>query len=288
MAEAPGQAALALASTDRWATRQRYELLGTSFEVLATSDELGARVHRLLLPFCGSQRGACSRRLFLVDEQSADGYHLFDGDQLLYSSVHPVPVLSFLVSVLNAESIQGFGGFAAHAGVVADASAGIALLATSGVGKSTMVAASLSIGLQYVSDEALCLSFDTHRIVPYPKPLQLSSYSRNLVGLGAGDDVGIKAPVTYRDIGGQVASPPVELTHLVRLVRRPGPMTLTPVPPSDGVVWLLELAFNHFKNPKSTFELVTEVAARSQTWRLEYEDAREAVGLLEQRLLHSS
>ncbi len=221
-------------------------------------------------------------------EEGAGSYHLYGERGLLCSSLHCDAVLSFLVSVLNAEAIDGFQGFAAHAGVVADGNAGIALLATSGVGKSTLVAAALMVGLQYVSDEALCVSFNTRRVVPYPKPLQLSPCSRKLIGVRAVDDLGMKTPMSYDELGGDLASPAVELSHVVRLVRRPGPITLTPVPPSNGVRWLLEFAFNHFKQPKMTFDLAIELALQCQIWQLEYEDALQAVKVIEARLSSSA
>lgn len=260
-----------------------YEILGTTFQVASPPPEVGAELRRLLCLFESPGARVPEERHFLVVfDQTSGLYRLYRHCEPLDSSVDWRALVSRLVAELNAATIDGFAGFAAHAGVVAHENTAVACLAASGTGKSTMVAASLPHGFRYVSDEALCVRFGSRSVVPYPKPIQLSAPSRQVLGLSGPGDFGAEALLSPAALGGEVASPPLELAHLVRLVRRPGDAELLAAPSSGGVEWLLERSFNHYKRPKETFLLVSELASRCRSWVLEYQDAPQAAPLLAQ------
>ena len=243
--------------------------------------ELGLELERLLGVFESPSTTGLMRSQFLVTyDRESRSYCLYRDRELLHCSVDSPSLLTRLVVEINATAIASFTGLAAHAGVVADGVSAIAYVGRSGTGKSTMVGASLSTSFDYVSDEALCVPYGSRCVVPYPKPIQLSARSRELLGLSSADCSRAEALVTHADLGGSLASSPLELTHIVRLARRRGPAKLFEVPGSDAVTWLLEHAFNHFKRPKATFLTVTELAARCRTWVVEYEDALEASALV--------
>jgi hypothetical protein len=82
-----------------------------------------------------------------------------------------------LLAGLNLHAIDGFGELAMHAGVVAAGDRVIAFPAESGQGKSTITAACLAAGFDYVSDEALCIEFASGRVIPYLKQVTLSDQS---------------------------------------------------------------------------------------------------------------
>lgn len=65
--------------------------------------------------------------------------------------------------------------FFIHAGVVASRREAIALVAPSGVGKSTTVLALLQAGFKYVSDELLPIDLSTGRVYSYPRALCLKA-----------------------------------------------------------------------------------------------------------------
>src|SRR5512136_1043844 len=73
-------------------------------------------------------------------------------------------------------------GAAVHAGVVASAGAVVAFPGESGAGKSTITAACLVAGFDYVSDEALCIDVADGRVVAYPKPIALASSGWAMIG----------------------------------------------------------------------------------------------------------
>ena len=74
---------------------------------------------------------------------------------------------------------------AVHAAVLAAAGGVIALPGESCAGKSTLAAACTVQGFGYLSDEALVLTSEG-TVVPYPRPIALSSWSRTAVGVPAG------------------------------------------------------------------------------------------------------
>jgi hypothetical protein len=228
---------------------------------------------------------APATRQFVLGNDRTTGVYWISGDgHTTRTATDLETLLQHLVEAINAEAIARFTGFAAHAGVVADEGNAIAFLAPSGGGKSTIVAASLTAGFRYVSDEALCVAYESESVIPYPKPLQLSSRSCEALGLSFTGTIDAGATLSPADIGGLVASGRLEPAHVVQLVRRDGPATLCEAPRIEGVVWLLERSFNHFKRPAESFVVATALATRCRTWQLEYDDAREAVGLVARHL----
>ena len=262
-----------------------YEILGTNFRVSSASG-VGSDLERLLAPFPLAVAGVPESQHFrFVEEPPGPVCRIYRGRELLCSSLDRSVAVGSLLASLNAAAINGFSGFAAHAGVVADVdNQAVAYLAASGTGKSTLVAASLSAGFSYVSDEALCVSTLTGEVVAYPKPLQLSRTSCLVLRLPdiAGEDEEIN--LTHGDFRAAIATPPVSLAHLVRLVRRPGNPELREVPSSRAVAWLLERSFNHYKRPEQSFHIVAELGSRSRAWELAYEEAADAVLLIKKAL----
>ena len=263
-------------------------MLSTRVLIGSTSARIGAEVHRLLAPFSAPVDDVPAEQQFLVVHRSdADNCCLHRDGQPVAWSLSLDALLGLLLNELNRAAIDGFGGFAAHAGVVAIGHEAVAFPAASGGGKTTMVAACLAAGLGYVSDEALCVELGSGALVPYPKPLQLSPASCRALQrppVTATGDAISDVNVTAGELGGEVACPPLELCHVVQLVRRPGPDVLTEIPPVSAAAWLLELSFNHYKRPHQAFRIVTRLARRSRAWRLEYSDAPPAAVLVADRL----
>jgi hypothetical protein len=153
----------------------------------------------------------------------------------------------------------------------------------SGAGKTTLVAACVRGGWTYVSDEALCVSRETGRVTPYPKPLALSAWSSTAVGAPAGVVSAGENLVTAHELGGGVLDEPRELTDVVRLRRSAGrPAGLEPMHAAESVSALLEMSFNHFRDAAQSFELVNALAQRCRSWQLTYSDPRAATELLTQ------
>lgn len=265
-------------------------LLGVVFRLASTSAAIGDILETLLSPF-GSPSGPVppARRLLVVDPCARHAgmccVHR-DGRSLL-SSTQRGDVVSWLLAELNSSAIDGFDGFAVHAGVLGSGGGAIAFPASSGEGKTTLTAAGLLAGLDYVSDEALCVEFGSREVVAYPRPLAMSSWTRHHVGL---DHVGghelspDELVVTASELGASVAAPGLHLAHVVRLVRRPGPPALVRASRADAMAWLLGYSFNHYKRPADAFALCAALAGEARAWRLELSDPVEAGALVAARL----
>jgi hypothetical protein len=197
---------------------------------------------------------------------------------------------SALVVDLNGRAIDSFHGFAVHAGVVARNEAVVAFPGESGAGKSTLTAACVAAGFAYVSDEALCIRNEGERVVAYPKPIALSPQGWAMIGSRVaarrGVDDGEKVMMSADQLGACVADSRrgLRLAHVVALVRAGGAPRLTTLPRAHALASLLRMSFNHYKDPRRAFDLVSRLAADTQAWQLEYSDPRAAAELLRAQL----
>lgn len=184
------------------------------------------------------------------------------------------------MGLINQAAIGEVGHFATHASVVARDSRVVAFPAKSGGGKTTLAAASLLSGFSYVSDEALILD-DSGLVVPYPKPLALSQWSCQALGLSyAGEEI----LFTAADLGSSVVRSNVRLTDLVISRYGSGDPSIESMPSSEAVSQLISNSFNHYKDPERAFRISTDVARDIRVWRLNYRDPLDALHILEETL----
>jgi hypothetical protein len=108
-----------------------------------------------------------------------------------------------LVGVLNDHAARSHAVAVLHSGAVLSPQDGVLLVpGAEGVGKSTLVAALIQAGCDYLSDEAIGVR-PTGQVTPYPKLLELDQRSRQLIGLTDVDDPYI-SPMQIRDDVGVV------------------------------------------------------------------------------------
>lgn len=253
--------------------------------------EVGEAVDHLLAPFRRSRCGVPGRRrysLVAAKAGTSDHHAVYRDCSVRFRDVAWASLADGLLAELNLHAIDGFGELAMHSGVVAAGERVVAFPAESGQGKSTITAACLATGFDYVSDEALCIEFSSGRVIPYPKQVTLSEHSRSLLGVSTpgvhleGDHP--EAGFRPEELGGTTAKGDLRLSDIVQLVRHEGPPRLRPRPASEGVGMLLRMSFNHYKRPRETFDLVTRQARQSRAWELEYDHPRPAAELLWDRL----
>lgn len=178
--------------------------------------------------------------------------------------------------MINLAAIEGCPHFAVHAAAVANGEGVVAIPADSGGGKSTLAAAAVRAGLSYLSDEALVFD-DQGRVLPYPKPIALSPWSCEALGLPAGNSERLFRP---EDLGGTTFGGSGTLTDIVLPRHGAGELKLESLPPSEAVSQLIRLSFNHYKDPERAFRLATETARRVRVWSLRYEHPKEAAEVL--------
>ena len=240
-------------------------LLGSAFELHTTDAGTFADVERLWRPFLAPDGGGVAAAAVIrVDETSAPER------------------LEHIATAVNAAALHAAPYLAVHAGVVAHGGVAVAMPAVSGTGKSTLTAACLRRGFQYVSDEALCLSYDDGAVVPYPRPIGLSAWSAHAVGVaGKGTAAVSESLFTAEELGSARHDASARLGHVVVLVRtaRERPCLVTEGRPS-GVTLLLQQSFNHYRRGADAVRLAAEVIADAKVWILRYRDPLEAADLL--------
>jgi hypothetical protein len=230
-------------------------VLGSPFRIDCPDHGLATELRRLLAPFAdpAGNRAAEVIAGSTVDRTLAD---------------------------LNIAALAGAGCLALHAGVVARGGQVVAFPGPSGIGKSTLTVACLLAGLDYASDEALCLDWDTGAVGAYPRPLALTPDAARLAGVDLPDPPPDgEVVLTAADLGATIAAAPLTLTHLV-LPQRGAETALRPAPRSAAVAELLRRCFTSHKRPGEAFRLLHRTAADTTCWWLSLADPREAAAAL--------
>ncbi len=275
-----------------WAAQSTYEILGTRVRVRSQEPSINRELDRLLGRFQieGDLPVRPSRTLSVIEpEPGADSrLRLYRDCRRMPGAGEHVIVMSQLLAEANRIAVEASRSFAIHSGVVAKGGRVVAFPAQTGGGKSTLTAACVLDGFSYVSDEALCVDLETAEVTPYPKPLGLSSASRDLLGLPPATapwgKVG-ESVVNVEDFGGVPAVGSLTLSDVVIAEYGHSELMLEPVPGSEVMTTLLRMSFNSYKRPEASFRLTARLAGEVQGWRLRYDDPRQAAALLSERLL---
>lgn len=263
-------------------------ILDTSARVWCPDPEVGELLDRLLAPFLvrevvGFQAG---HTLSLTPAPTEEAYLLSRNGEPAARVPSRESAVTWLLAELNRTVLEECRAFAVHAGVVSHQGEVVAFPAESGGGKSTLTAACLLAGSEYVSDEALCASFDSQEVIPYPKPIILTAWSLERLGIeppswGRDDE---ENPLSADQLAATIASGRLRLAHVVLPIRRPGPPELAELPRSEAISWLLRFSFNHYKWPAESFRLVTELARGCRAWTFGYAEPAAAGALIRRQL----
>lgn len=212
-------------------------------------------------------------------ERLAEGYVVAGRRQR--AQCHDVAtVVERVLEMCNATAVEECRDFAVHAGVVHRDGRVLALPAPSGLGKTTLVASLLRTGWSYVSDEALVVT-RSGDVRPYPKWLSLHRWSLDRLGLPLPAQGREERPAGAVELGdaGPVHGP-LRLTDIVLPARAAGASRLVRREAAAGAVELLRMSFNHYRDPRASIELVSELARESGVWALDVGDPLEAAELL--------
>lgn len=176
--------------------------------------------------------------------------------------------LSQTLTAVNLTAVAATPHLALHCSVVARGDDAVVLAAPSGTGKTTLTAALLQRGWDYVSDESLVLPWDGGPPVTYPRALALSTWSADQLAVGGtpGRDEVFVRPV---ELGARVRAGGFVIRHVVTLVRdgaRPG---LAAEQRADALQSLWRRGFTHHHRPGRALELLSAVVRSSDCWRLD-------------------
>ena len=259
--------------------------MGTTFRVASDDPDVLSQLECLWRPLLCAAADVSDEHAFTV-EAAGRGWVLRQGSTARAGATELGPLFTALATLLNAAAIEHSLDLAVHAGAVARGCSVLAFPAVSGAGKSTLTAACIALGWRYVSDEALCLGAGGE-VIPYPKPLTLSTWARATFGLtdlpvveNSEDEEHV---VGLDELGGKIAEGPLRLAEVVfpeRRQDRRGAPRLIARHRAEVLTGLLALSFNHYKRPERSVNLLAQVARECRAWRLEYSEAGEAAALL--------
>jgi len=178
-----------------------------------------------------------------------------------------------------------------HAGVVERAGVGVLLPALPGSGKSTLTAALAVSGFRLLSDEFGAVRLDDGRCVAMLRPIALKNESIGVIGRLRPDAA--MGPVARGTRKGDVAhlgpdADSVEKRHLptvIRLIVFPrfqagGATELEPIPRARAFAKLAVNSFNYELLGPAAFDVVGQLIAASDCYRLTYGNLAEAVALV--------
>jgi len=185
---------------------------------------------------------------------------------------------------------------AVHAGAVSWGDAGAVLPGASGSGKSTMVAALVEAGCEYLSDEAALIDLGSGLIRPYPRALWMSETSIDLLGrLRERLPRELAAPNRWeRHVPPDALRPSAiggscELRCVIVPEHVPGAMTiLEPIRRSEAVLALMTNAFNLAEFKGAALVALAAIAQHISAYRLRMGELSAAVDLVMEALAEVS
>jgi HprK-related kinase A len=179
-----------------------------------------------------------------------------------------------------------------HAAVVERDGFALLLPGHSGVGKSTLCAALVTVGWRLLSDELALLDPDDDRLRPLARPISLKNQSIDIVkGLAPDVTFGptatdtakgrvahMKPPASSVRRAGQSASP--RLIVFPRFVPD-APLRLAPLSKTKMFFRLAETALNYDMHGEQGFRAMTRLIDACSCYELEYSSLDEAVGAVD-------
>jgi hypothetical protein len=237
--------------------------------------------------------GAIDAMVYVAEEDEASPQlSYFRGQEKLFSHPDPQRLFRYAVWDIHYTASQFVRSFLAlHAGAVSMGGQGLLLPAPQETGKSTIVAALLQRGFDYLSDEVGALDPVTRRMYPFPKFLYLAPEAVDLFpGLeprlqdrNGRARSSLDRTVRPSDLGASVAGP-VPVRWLVFMSRdREGPARLTEVPRAVAVEQMAKNAFNLYRYADRGVVLLARVSEAAETYRLGGGTALERADLLSER-----
>lgn len=167
-----------------------------------------------------------------------------------------------------------------HAGAVSVGGRAIILPGRSGAGKTTLTAALMAVGCDYLTDEAVSIDLETSEVEPYAKPLSLDEAACEALGLDAGQwsARGVVPPSYLRR-----SSPAVSARAAVIVFPQFEPTAKASMQPLARAEALVELANNSFNFVDHGGRWLGEMARIVETcscWRFVSGNPREAARMV--------
>jgi hypothetical protein len=267
--------------------------------VRTTDAAVADGLRRRLEPFLRPQLDPWPVQVMIfAREEDAKGprprYSYYRGDELRLKSSSVARLVEFAAWDIHAcvpEKTRDY--LLLHSGAVSRRHGDAALIAgPADVGKSSMVAALLGRGFDYLSDELGAIDPVTERAFPFAKLISLApdaidampEIERRRGGPGNPPD-GRDAGLAPADLGASVA-PASDVRWLVfPSFDRGGPPRLMELPRAEAVRRMAELSFNLYRYEERGVVLLSRIADRARAFALEGGTITERADLLAEQLI---
>jgi hypothetical protein len=236
--------------------------------------------------------------VFVTDadaETDPPRFSYFRGDELRHRGTSLTRLLEYAIWDFHASASDKTRDFLLlHAGSIARGGEAVFVAGQADVGKSSLVAASLELGFDYLSDELGAIDPVTERAYPFPKRISLHPSSladfpgllerlQDRQGLSEGLEGRFVRP---EDLSASVATPSEIGSLVFPSLDREGPPRLTPLSRAEAVQRMASLSFNLYRFKDRGVVLLSRIAARAQAYQLDGGTVRERAALLADRLAH--
>jgi hypothetical protein len=267
-----------------------FEAAGWRFSIEVSDRALAEHYRRVLDDLSATDGGAVPHVISLEEDAEAERFVLLLDGEVIHRTAHPGLAASHVLWRMNREAISNAG--ATHVGVHASSAvrngAAVVLPADQESGKSTLVAALLAAGWEYVTDEAAMFRLSDGLLVPYPKPVFLDQGSWDVhrrfepsVDEGMERWLGNQWHLPSSAFGSRPASEPVRVAAVVApRYDAEATTALEELAPADGVVELATNSFNLLDHLERGLDVFAEVCDGAMCGRLTVNGLDEAVSLL--------
>ena len=220
-------------------------------------------------------------------------YHILGNGEELFAVRQPRSVLPHVEWALNLMIARYLPGFLqCHASVMSRDGVGVVFPGSPGQGKSTLAAALLKRGWDYLSDEFALIDPHTHLLHAYPKALCIKQGSFDtLRRIGLPIDRGLthlkgeKGPVRFinpLDVRPDAVSQPCPVSLVIfPAYRTDGPPMIEPISRAQTVFELTRVSFNFGKFKRRGLHLLADVVSTAGCHRLRSNDLETTCRLVE-------
>jgi hypothetical protein len=263
--------------------------------VRSTEESFSAFLRWHLAPFHRPREdpGAVLVEMYVREEDEPPApYSYHRWSEVRYSNRSLVDVSRYALWDIPYQASQNVRAYVAlHAGAVVRNGGALLLPGPMESGKSTLVAALLSRGFGYLSDEVGALDPITSRVYPFPKYLYLDQSSVDLFpGLDDRLEDGgersrgrLDRTVRPEDLDAQLAGPSQPQQIVFLGTDRAGRPRLEPIPGAEAVERLAENCFNLHRYGDRGVVFLSRIASRVRAFRLEGGTTLERAELLTER-----
>jgi len=262
---------------------QCFDALGYRFRVLADDPSIGSVVAAALAPL-GSTAVPEHDYWIIGGGPKVEVTQFYIEGEHLHTFAEDDDLVGMALWYLNQHAVEFTPLLAVHAAAVERGGEVVVLTAGAGAGKTTMAAALVADGYDYITEEVVALDPTSGEIVPYPLPFCLEPGSQrlfeHLAPDGATDPLAVRGDVWFvhpeqvrrgsRSAGGVV-------TAVIVPAFRPGAaQQFDDLTPAETLLHLLSGTMNLDRIGHDGFVRLVELAWSVPGYRLEYGDLGEA------------